>query len=102
MQSTAPLFGVLPVSLRLWLGAALCAALAACSDESEPCFNAPCDDVDVSYSSPDPVPCESLSESACQSSSHCVMDSVCVSARPCNGAGCSEVCELARVCVPYD
>lgn len=45
-------------------------------------------------------PCSSLSDAACQRSSSCILDSVCV-AQGCSGPGCSATCELVRACVPY-
>jgi hypothetical protein len=77
----------------------LCALLAACGECAE---GGPCDAEDVSYSYPSSrQACSTLSESDCERASHCIMDSVCASAASCSGAGCSEVCDLVRVCVPY-
>ena len=73
--------------------------LGACSE----CGDGLCDDeADIyAYSSPAPPSCSSLSHSACERSSHCILDSVCASSSACSSTRCSETCDLVQVCVPY-
>ena len=78
----------------------VCALLLACQEDFD-CSDGYCDASELEYSSPAPAPCDTLDESTCEHSSHCIMDSLCVSARSCNGPGCTDLCELVRACVPY-
>src|SRR5688572_9229502 len=86
----------------------LAAALGACGSEADcdlnscpTCSCGPLADVlDETLNEDSDVPCGSLREDACQRAGHCIMDSICV-APACTGPGCSDTCELARVCVPY-
>jgi len=86
-----------------WLATWLLGVALACSDDPNCGQDNDCvpfqDALEDSLNDGE-VPCSSLSESACQRSGRCIVDSICVP-RSCSGPGCSKTCDLVPTCVPY-